>query len=35
VIIASIVLFALFGKLTDLVLERAAKGLLGQRGIDF
>jgi sulfonate transport system permease protein len=35
VIIASIVLFALFGKLTDLVLERAAKGLLGQRGIEF
>ena len=29
------VLFALFGKLTDLVLERAAKGLLGQRGIEF
>lgn len=35
VIIASIVLFALFGKLTDLVLERAAKGLLGQRGMEF
>jgi len=35
VIIASIVLFALFGKLTDLVLERTAKGLLGQRGIEF
>jgi sulfonate transport system permease protein len=32
VIIASIVLFALFGKLTDLVLERLGKGLLGQRG---
>jgi sulfonate transport system permease protein len=35
VIIASIVLFALFGKLTDLVLERVAKELLGQRGIEF
>jgi sulfonate transport system permease protein len=35
VIIASIVLFALFGKLTDLVLELTAKRLLGQRGIEF
>lgn len=35
VIIASIVLFALFGKLTDLMLERAAKALLGQRGMGF
>lgn len=32
VIIASIVLFALFGKLTDLVLERFGKSLLGDRG---
>jgi len=35
VIIASIVLFALFGKLTDLVLERVGRGLLGQRGVEF
>jgi sulfonate transport system permease protein len=34
VIIASIVLFALFGKLTDMVLERLGKGLLGQRGLE-
>jgi sulfonate transport system permease protein len=33
VIIASIVLFALFGKLTDLVIERAGNRLLGYRGI--
>ena len=35
VIIASIVLFALFGKLTDMVLESAAIRLLGQRGMGF
>lgn len=33
VIIASIVLFALFGKLTDLVIELAGNRLLGQRGV--
>ncbi len=33
VIIASIVLFALFGKLTDLVLEQAGNRLLGHRGV--
>ncbi|MBC8019037.1 MAG: ABC transporter permease [Verrucomicrobia bacterium] len=33
VIIASIVLFALFGKLTDLVIELAGNRLLGQRGM--
>jgi sulfonate transport system permease protein len=33
VIIASIVLFALFGKLTDLVIELVGNRLLGQRGI--
>jgi sulfonate transport system permease protein len=33
VIIASIVLFALFGKLTDLVIEQAGNRLLGHRGM--
>jgi sulfonate transport system permease protein len=33
VIIASIVLFALFGKLTDLVIEQTGRKLLGQRGM--
>lgn len=35
VIIASIVLFALFGKLTDLVIERTGNRLLGHRGMEF
>lgn len=34
VIIASIVLFALFGKLTDLVIELAGNRLLGHRGME-
>ena len=34
VIIASIVLFALFGKLTDLVIEIAGNRLLGNRGVE-
>jgi len=33
VIIASIVLFALFGKLTDLVIEQVGNRLLGHRGM--
>jgi len=35
VIIASIVLFALFGKLTDLVIELTGNRLLGHRGMGF
>jgi sulfonate transport system permease protein len=34
VIIASIVLFAMFGKLTDMVIELAGNRLLGQRGME-